>query len=78
MDYDSTSAVTHTANKPIVAVAQTDGKVSVTEGTFISPLIFGIFISTFGISISGPFISISGIFIFLSFLAPTVTSGIIL
>ena len=45
-------------------------------GNLISPLIFGTFISTLGISISGPLISIDGIFIFLSFLTPTVTSGI--
>ena len=50
--------------------------ISVIEGSFISPLIFGAFISKFGIFISGPLISIDGIFIFLTFLTPTVTSGI--
>ena len=53
-----------------------------TFGKFISPSIFGTFISIFGIFISGllmfnPWIFISYfLFIFLSFLTPTVTSGI--
>ena len=51
-----------------------------TSGIFISPSIFGAFKSITGISILGPLISIPGIFISnflpLSFLTPTVTSGI--